>query len=119
MLATLEGLNMLRVGFLWFCFVLIYPTSLCFCLIYGSSRYHSCWLRKHDRTVDHIYDSNGKGPIKNGVSSATHYTNRTGGLWPVFRSSLTSVWGKEMKQNRSDKAVTAHLKKCGKGKDSL
>lgn len=39
--------------------------------------------------------------------------------WPVLESSLTLVWGNEKKQKHIRQAVTAHLKKCRKGKDSL
>lgn len=48
----------------------IYPTSLPPGLIHGSSKCHSCCLRKHDRTVHHFYDGmvlNRKGRQKRGI----------------------------------------------------
>lgn len=67
MLASREGFN--TFGFEVFFFP-IYTTSLPSDLFYGSSKCHSCCLRKHDRTVHHFYDGtvlNRKGRRKEGV----------------------------------------------------
>lgn len=43
-------------------------------------------------------------------------TNRTGSFWPVFKSTLTLVWGKEKKQKQIRQGSDSTFEETGKGK---